>query len=115
MFPGMNPKMMKQAMKRMGIQHQEIEAIEVIIKTPQKELVIENPQVLKMDMMGQETFQIIGQTKERDFDQKPEINEEDIKTVMEQTGADKDKAKKAIEEFQGDLARAILSFKNNQN
>ena len=37
-MPGMNPRMMKQAMKRMGIQQQDIEATEVIIKTPAKDV-----------------------------------------------------------------------------
>ena len=41
---------MRQAMMRMGISQQEIEATEVIIKTEDKEIVILNPQVLKMNM-----------------------------------------------------------------
>ena len=40
----------------------------------------------------------------------PEINEEDIKTVMEQTGKSKEEAKSAIEDTNGDLAEAILKL-----
>lgn len=107
----MNPRAMKQAMKRMGIQQQDIEATEVIIKTEDKEIVILNPQVAKVNMMGQETYQIVGKAQERAISVEPEINEEDIKTVMEQTGADETKAKETIEKHQGDLAAAIIELK----
>jgi len=112
MIPGMNPRAMKQAMKRMGIQQQDIEATEVIIKTPDKEIVITNPQVAKVNMMGQQTYQVIGEAEERSISKEPEINEEDVKTVMEQTGADENKAKEAIEKHQGDLAAAIMELKS---
>ena len=41
----------------------------------------------------------------------PEISEEDIKTVSEQTGADEETAKKTIEKNKGDLAAAIMELK----
>ncbi len=107
----MNPRAMKQAMKRMGIQQQDIEATEVIIKTAEKEIVIANPQVAKVNMMGQETYQVVGEAQERSIAKEPEINEEDIKTVMEQTGADETKAKETIEKHSGDLAAAIMELK----
>jgi nascent polypeptide-associated complex subunit alpha len=111
MFPGMDPRMVKQAMKKMGMQQEEIEATEVIIKTPDKEIVIANPSVMKVKMMGEESWQITGEAEERELDSSPEINEDDIKTVMEQTGADEDKAKAAIEKNDGDLAAAIMELK----
>ncbi len=111
MIPGMNPRAMRQAMKRMGIQQQDIDATEVIIKTPEKELVINNPQVAKVNMMGQETFQVIGQVEERSISKESSINEDDIKTVMEQTGVDENKAKEVIEKHSGDLAAAIMELK----
>ena len=112
MIPGMNPRMMKQAMKKMGIQQEEIEAIEVIIKCSDKEIVISNPQVSKVNMMGQETWQVIGPAHERALDTEPEINEDDIKTVMDQTGVDENTAKEAIENAKGDLAEAIINLKS---
>ncbi len=111
MIPGMNPRAMKQAMKRLGIQQQDIEATEVIIKTPEKEIVITNPQVAKVNMMGQQTYQVVGEAEERSIEKEPEINEEDIKTVMEQTGADETKATEIIKKHQGDLAAAIMELK----
>ncbi len=107
MFPGMNPRDMQKAMKKLGIKQEEIEASEVIIRTASHDIVISNPQVTKVNMMGQETFQIVGEIHERS----PELfSQDDIETVMEQTGASEAEAKKALEE-EGDLAAAILKLK----
>ena len=111
MFPGVNPRQMQQMMRKMGIQQQEINATEVIIKTADKEIIITNPSVAKVNMMGQETFQISGEINERSISTSPEISEEDIKTVMEQANVSHAAAKKAIEEANGDLAKAIMNLK----
>jgi nascent polypeptide-associated complex subunit alpha len=110
MIPGMNPRKMAQAMRRMGIQQTEIDATEVIIRTPGKELVISNPQVSKVNMMGQETIQIMGDIEERELSSAPQISEDDIKTVMDQANVSEDEAREAIEKHDGDLAAAIMSF-----
>ena len=112
MFPGMNPRDMQKAMKRLGIHQEEIEAEEVIIKTPDKDLVIKNPNVSKINLMGQETYQIIGSTIEVDRDIKIEINEDDATTVMEQTNCTKKEALDALEQSNGNLAEAILKIQN---
>ena len=57
---------MEQAMRRMGIQQKEIDAEEVIIKCSDKDIIIQKPSVSKVDMMGQETYQVIGQAIEKD-------------------------------------------------
>jgi nascent polypeptide-associated complex subunit alpha len=97
-------------MKQMGIQQQDIEASEVIIKTQEKTIVITNPSVAKVNMMGQETFQISGEIHEQAIDTTPDINEDDIKTVMEQASVDESKAKEALEKSEGDLAQAIMNL-----
>ncbi len=51
-----NPKQLEKAMKQMGVKSEEIPADEVIIKSQDKEIVISNPQVQKVNMMGQESF-----------------------------------------------------------
>ena len=104
MFPGMNKKLLDQAMKKLNMKQEEIQADEVIIKG-EKSFKIKDPQVVKVDVMGQETFQITGKIEEL-------INDEDIKTVMEQANVSKDKAANALKENDGDLAAAILSLKN---
>ena len=110
MMPGMNPRKMAQMMKKMGIAQQEIDAIEVIIKCADKEIVITNPSVYKVNAMGKQTYQIVGEEHEREIDTTPEINEEDIKTVMEQVNVDEEKAKEALEEAKGDIAKAIMDL-----
>jgi len=112
MFPGVNPRQMQQMMKKMGIQQQEIPATEVIIKTEDKTLIITNPQVSKVNMMGQETFQITGEIHQQE--NTPEISEEDIKTVTEQTACSEEEAKQTLEETQGDLAEAIIKLKKEE-
>ncbi|NQU79198.1 nascent polypeptide-associated complex protein [Candidatus Woesearchaeota archaeon] len=112
MIPGMNPRKMAQMMKRMGIQQVEIPATEVIIRTPDKELIITDPQVSKVNMMGQETLQIVGDIHEREISTEPDISEDDIKTVMEQANVSEEDARKALEENKGDLAASIMSLQN---
>lgn len=115
MIPKLNPRKMQQMMRRMGIQQQDIEdAQQVIIRCSDREIVIDNPSVAKVNMMGQETFQISGQESERSLDTKPEINNDDVNTVMEQAGVAESKARQAIEEAKGDLAQAIMSLKNEE-
>jgi nascent polypeptide-associated complex subunit alpha len=110
MMPGMNPRKMQQMMKKMGIAQVEIDATEVIIKCPDKEIIIQNPQVSKVNAMGQETFQIVGAPIERALSTEPDINKDDIKTVMEQANVDEGKAKEALEKSKGDLAEAIINL-----
>lgn len=116
MFPGINPKKMQQMMRQMGIQQVEIPATEVIIRLAEKDLIINNPSVQKVNMMGQETFQISGHYEERKREESAvaEISEEDINTVMEQAKVDKETAKEALEEAGGDLAEAILNLKKEE-
>jgi nascent polypeptide-associated complex subunit alpha len=110
MFPGVNPRQMQQAMRKMGIQQKEIPAIEVLIRTEDKEIVIANPSVSRVNMMGQDTFQITGDIQERALSTTPDINEDDLKTVMGQTNVDKETALKAINDCDGDLAEAIMKL-----
>ena len=97
-------------MQRMGIQQQDVAASEVIIRCQDKDIVIENPQVAKVNMMGQETWQITGKAIEKARTSEPDIKEEDIQTVMQQANVSKDEALAAIKEAKGDLAQAILNL-----
>ena len=110
MFPGMNPRDMKNAMKRLGIKQEEIDAEIVIIKTADKDILIKNPQVSKVNMMGQETFQIVGEIEESERNDKVEINEDDVTTVIDQTNCSREEALEALEESDGNLAEAILKL-----
>ena len=110
----LNPRDMAKAMQRMGIQQVEVPATEVIIRGPEKDIIIQNPQVMKVNMMGQETFQITGTPIEQSKSTEPDISEEDIQTVIDQTGVTHDDALLAIRDANGDLAEAILKLSGNQ-
>ena len=112
MFPGMNPRDVQKAMKRLGIKQEEIDAEEVVIKTADKDFVIKNPHVSKVNMMGQETFQIVGDITEVDKDLNVEINDDDMATVIEQTNCTREEALEALQESKGNLAEAILKLQN---
>jgi nascent polypeptide-associated complex subunit alpha len=108
MFPGMNPKDLAKAMKRMGIQQEELEAHEVIIRLADKDLVFSDPAVTKVNAMGRVSFQISGEPEEHL--REPNISEEDLKMVMEQAKVDRETALEAIKEHKGDLAETILEL-----
>lgn len=110
MFPGMNKRQMEQMMRQMGMVQTEVEASQVIMVTPKGNLIIENPQVTKVNMMGQETYQIVGEAQLQANDVAVEVTSEDINTVVEQTHVSADVAKQAIIDANGDLAAAILNL-----
>lgn len=108
MLPGIDPKKMNALMKQMGISQDDIEANRVIIETSDKNIIINNPSVVKIKMQGQTSFQISGEVSEESAEQ--ETSEEDIKTIMEKTNCSEQEAKKALEISNGDLTEAILSL-----
>lgn len=121
MMPGMrgvNPRQMKQAMKRLGITTEDIQGVEeVIIRTKTKEYIIKDAAVTLMDMQGQKTFQVIGEATVEDRKAptatkpaEPSIPEEDIKLVMDQTGCDRERAIQALKQAGGQPAEAILNI-----
>jgi len=106
MMPGIDPKKMQAMMKQMGIKQEEIDAIRVIIETNDENIIIENPSVVKINMQGNESWQITGDSRVEESG----IKDEDIKLVMEKTGVSETEAKKALEDTDGDLSEAILSL-----
>ena len=113
MFPGVDERAMKAAMKKLGVQQQQVDAEEVIIrlKGGSTELVIANPSVAKVTMMGQETFQISGEYSERQqkaLQQQQLFSDDDVKTVVEQAGVTEAEAKAALAKVNGDIAAAIM-------
>lgn len=105
----MNPRQMQGMMRKMGIKQVDIPATEVIIKTEDKEIVITNPQVSKVNMMGNDTFQITGTVNEREKTQEIEFSKEDIQTIIDQAGCSEEDAKFALEKT-GDIAEAIIEL-----
>ena len=105
-----NPRQMQKMMRHMGVQQEDIEATEVIIRCQDKDLIFSSPGVAKVNMMGQVSYQITGEPEEVPHDSTPDINEEDIQTIIDQTSKTPEEARKALEATKGDLAEAILNL-----
>lgn len=105
-----SPREAKRMMQRMGLSMNAIPDVEqVIIKTSSKEITIEEPEVAALDVQGQKIFQVAGgKITEKVAERKLVIPEEDIRLVADQTGKSLEEARKALEECEGDLAKAIL-------
>lgn len=117
MIPGMqmNSRQMRQAMKKMGIAQEQLDAQEVIIRLSDRDIIIQNPEVAKVNMMGQDTYQVVGEAVEAARETNPDIEPEDITTVIDQTGVSEEQAKQAIQDAGGDLAQAILSLQEDDS
>jgi nascent polypeptide-associated complex subunit alpha len=125
---GLNPRKMKQMMEQMGIDLEELDAEEVVIRTPDEELVFTDAQVQRMDAQGQATYQVVGSPESRprgedggdaesvetdageataEDDASAAIPDSDVEIVAARTGASEDAAREALEETGGDLAAAV--------
>ena len=121
---GLDPSKMQQMMKQMGIDIEEIDAEEVVIRTAEKELVFTDAEVQRMDAQGQQTYQVVGEpdtrprgeggTASEDADEEQasaiegglDFSEEDVEIVAARTGVPEETAREALEET-GDLADAV--------
>ncbi|KAA0000042.1 MAG: nascent polypeptide-associated complex protein [Thermoplasmata archaeon] len=101
----LDDKQLRLAMKKLGMNIREIKAEKVIIETPEKDYVFENPVVSVIEMKGQKMYQITGEPKIC-----MKLSEEDIELVAEKTGRSKEEARKALEEAKGDIAQAIINL-----
>ncbi|WOF16413.1 nascent polypeptide-associated complex protein [Methanoplanus sp. FWC-SCC4] len=110
MIPGVNPKQMKQMMKKLGMKMEEIEDVErVVVYTKKGNYVFEGAEVVLTTMQGMTTYQIQG--AEPVFEEAEiQIPEDDVKMVAEQAGVSEDKALLTLKETKGDIAEAILKL-----
>lgn len=109
----MNSRQVEKMMQKMGITQTHVDALEVIIRTKDSDIIIKNPQVSKVNMMGQQTFQITGEITQGQARLKEvEITKQDIDAVVMQTGVTEKKAKEVLEKYHGDLALAILELQH---
>jgi len=100
----------RRMMDRLGINMKEIPDVqEVIIRTPDKEMHITNASVSEVNAQGNRMFQVAGDVEEVQVEKKA-FSEEDILLVQQQTGVSKERASAALEESDGEVARAILKL-----
>lgn len=115
MIPNISPRDLKRMLKRMGINVEELENVErVNIVTKDREIIIENPQIIVMKGGSQTIYQVIGVPQERSREKKPCFPEEDIEFIVSQTGVSREKAEKALMETNGDIAEAIMLIREGR-
>jgi len=116
MFGSIDPKKIKSMMKQMGIAQEDIPAERVIIEQENGRIIINNPQVIKVKMNGQETYQVSGEAAEetKEEENEEEKLESDIQSIVEQTGASKDIAAIELEKNNGDIAETIISLNSQK-
>ena len=104
---------MRRKMDRMGLDMKTVDNVqEVIIKTDKKEIIIEKPDVAEMKADSSTIFTITAPDySERELEVQI-FSDEDIELICSQTGVDKEKATKALQDADGDLARAILTLES---
>lgn len=114
---------MERQMRRMGVDFQQLEEVtEVLIRFPDKELVIPEAQVIKMQAQDEDVFQVVGKSEERNLtiSAEPEegapattvqtFTEEDVQLVATQANVSEDEARKALRGAEGNLAKAIIAL-----
>jgi Nascent polypeptide associated complex NAC len=116
---GLDPSKMQQMMKQMGIDVDELDAEEVVIKTADEDLVFSAPEVQRMDAQGQATYTIVGSPEHRaagastsespagSADDSVRIPDDDVELVAGRTGVSQRTARDALEATDGDLAAAV--------
>ena len=97
-------------MKQLGIKQENIPAKRVIIEKSDSRIIIEEPSVIKVNMQGQETFQISGNIKETEESEDKEALEKDISTIIEKTGKSREEVALTLEKNNGDIAATILEL-----
>lgn len=110
-------------MRKAGVDYQQMDgATEVIIRFPDKELVILEPQIIMMQAQGENIYQIIGQAEERTTtastevgievpaESKVKFTEEDVQLVASQAAVTEEQARTALQQAEGNLAKAIIAL-----
>ena len=100
----------RRMMERMGINMKEMPGVEeVIIRTAEKEIHIRNATVSEVNAQGNRVFQVAGEVEEVARERKT-FSDEDVLLVQQQAGVSREKAIAALEEAEGEVARAILKL-----
>lgn len=120
MIPGFSPRELKRALKRMGLDVEELSGVEKVeFYLKDRRIVIESPQVVVIKSKNQTVFQVVGEAKEETTGKEQReavvaVNEEDVEFVASQAGVSKEEARRALIETRGDIAEAILRLRERR-
>ncbi|HJJ56151.1 MAG TPA: nascent polypeptide-associated complex protein [Methanocorpusculum sp.] len=113
MIPGINPKQMQMAMKKLGMEMDEIKDVQkVVVYTSAGNYIFEPAQVVGISMKGNTSYQLTG--TQRFEPAKIQIPDSDIELVMSQASVSKEKALETLESCNGDIAETILKLTSNK-
>jgi nascent polypeptide-associated complex subunit alpha len=114
---------MQQMMDQMGIDMDELDAEEVVIRTADEELYFDDVDVTCMSAQGQDTYQVVGEPEHRERGASDAaaavesgsadtsgVSEDDVELVAMRAGVDEETARQALDDNDGDLAAAIDSL-----
>ena len=118
----LSPRQLRRLQARMlgnlGLDLKELgKADQVIIRFPNREIILEGPNVLEMKVENESIYQIVGGERvegEMMEEAKYEPSEEDLALVAAQAGVSEEEARNALIEAGGDLAKAILLLKSRK-
>jgi len=109
MFPGgVNPKQMAGMMKKMGISQENLPVKRVVFEMADGNIVVDSPDVMRIKMQGQESFQVSGDVSEESVEV---FSDEDVEMVVAQSGKGEDVVREVLERVGGDIAEAIMELK----
>ncbi len=104
-------RQLRRMLDKMGLNMSELSNVEeVVIRTKEKELRIKSPTVAELKSQDSTIYQVVGDDIEEIHREVPKFSDEDVMLVSQQAGVSKEVAIKALEDAQGDLAKAILSL-----
>ena len=107
-------RQMRRMMDKMGMDMEEVNNVqEVIIKTDKKEIIINKPAVTEKKTKESSIFQVVAESYEEKELEVQIFSDEDISLVCKQANVDEETAKNALNDAEGDLARAILMLTTN--
>jgi nascent polypeptide-associated complex subunit alpha len=113
----MSPRQARRMLQQMGMKMEELEGIlEVVLRTAEKEIVIESPSVAVVEMQGAKIFQVMGgRIVEKPITAsgvaiREKVSEADVQLLVLQLGVSAEEARRALEEADGSLAEAILKL-----
>ena len=94
-------------------------ADEILIRFPDKQLILRGASVIQVNLEGERVFQLVGgEVEEKAVEEMIEEYvppDEDVALVAAQAGVDEDLAREVLKEVKGDLAKAILLLKSRKS
>jgi len=109
-----SPREQQRMMQRMGMQVQQLDDVtRVIMETPSRRIVIDDPEVATVTVQGQTIYQVGGGSVKEEV-VSGQASVDDAKLVASQAGVSQEEAAEALRQSGGDLAQAIVLLKQKK-